>query len=148
MNKPQHELNNRCMFVAKLAVIIMLMTSSTISVAELKWKTAEEVAAEEAAKNEVAYVDSVKSWGAWELDIEPAAGGLTPPSTGPLNTRNSKVTVRTNSFSALAPTPTTPVAAAPVQPVVPTPPVVPVTPPPVTPPPVTPPLGGPASGIF
>jgi len=116
------------MFVAKLAVIIMLMTSSTISVAELKWKTAEEVAAEEAAEAEVAYVDSVKSWGAWELDIEPAAGGLTPPSTGALNARNSKVTVRTNSFSALAPPQTPPIPSTPINPVVP----VPVPPPTIT----------------
>lgn len=142
MKNPQHESNIRYMFTAKLAVIIMLMTTSTISVAELKWKTAEEVAAEEAAKNEVAYVDSVKSWGAWELDIEPAAGGLTPPSTGALNARNSKVTVRTNSFSALAPTPAPPIAAAP------TPPVLPVTPT-ITPirPNVPIPVGGPSDGF-
>lgn len=138
MKDPLHELNNRGAFVAKLAVIITLMTTPTISVAELKWKTSEEIAEEETA-----YVDSVKSWGAWELDIEPSASGLTPASTGALNARNSKVTVRTNSFSALAPIPAPPVAAAPVQPVIPAPPVVPVTPPPVTPP-----LGGPASGIF
>lgn len=127
MKNPQHESNIHYMFTAKLAVIIMLMTTSTISVAELKWKTAEEVAAEEAAEAEVAYVDSVKSWGAWELDIEPAAGGLTPPSTGALNARNSKVAIRTNSFSALAPTPIQPVITNAPTPT-PTPPVAPPTP--------------------
>lgn len=85
----------------------------------------------------VAYVDSVHQWGAWELDIEPAAGGLTPPSTGALNARDAKVRVRTNSISALAPSaPPPPVAYNIPTPVVPTVvPAAPVTPPP----PVTPP---------
>jgi hypothetical protein len=81
------------------------------------------------------YVDSIHQWGPWELDIEPAAGGIQPPSTKALNARDSKVTLRTNSIAALAPTAPTPVVfQTPTTPVV--PPVVPVTPPapPVTPP--------------
>lgn len=50
-----------------------------------------------------AYVDSVTQWGAWELDIEPAAGGLKQPDSRPLKARNAKLDLRTNSFSALAP---------------------------------------------
>ena len=49
------------------------------------------------------YVDSITTWGAWELDIEPAAGGLRQSETLALKARDSKITVRTNSFSALAP---------------------------------------------
>jgi hypothetical protein len=65
-----------------------------------------------------AYVDSVTQWGAWELDIEPAAGGITQADTGALKARNSKVSLRTNSISALAPPapPTQPVPPLPVTP--------------------------------
>lgn len=82
----------------KLALIFMLVTASTMSAAELKWQDSDQD-----TEAEVAYVDSVTKWGAWELDIEPAAGGLTPSSTGALNARDSRVTLRTNSISALAP---------------------------------------------
>ena len=89
-------------------------------------------------------------WGAWELDIEPAAGGLQQSSSQIINARDSKVTLRTNSIAALAPQrPGPPTQTAPVifspspTPIV--PPVVPVTPPP---PPVTPPIGGPADGLY
>lgn len=92
-----------------------------------------------------AYVDSVHQWGAWELDIEPAAGGLTPPSTGALNARDAKVRVRTNSISALAPSaPPSPVVFNTPTPVVPTVvPAAPVTPPP----PVTPPRPAPPTNF-
>ena len=49
------------------------------------------------------YVDSVHSWGAWALDIEPAAGGIQPQATQPLNARETRVSLRTNSISALSP---------------------------------------------
>ena len=90
-----------------------------------------------------AYVDSIHKWGAWELDIEPAAGGLQQPSTQALNSRDARVSLRTNSFSALAPRDHSPVIFTTSSPIVPD--VVPVTPPP---PPVTPPIGGPADGLF
>ena len=77
----------------------------------------------------VAYVDSIHKWGAWELDIEPAAGGLQASATRPLNVRNAKISLRTNSMAALAP----PKGAAK--------PPGGTTPPPVIPPPsITPPL--------
>jgi len=82
---------------------------------------------------ETAYVDSIHQWGAWELDIEPAAGGITPASTKALNARDPKVSLRINSIAALAPqaavtfnSPTAPIVP-PVVPVI--PPVPPVTPP-------------------
>ena len=82
-----------------------------------------------------AYVDSVHQWGAWELDIEPAAGGIAQPGTQPMNGRSARVAFRTNSFSAIAPTapstPTPPITDTPV-------PVPPInTPPPIYIPPVT-----------
>lgn len=85
--------------------------------------------------NNVMYTDSIHSWGAWELDIEPAAGGIQPPATGALNARDSKVKLRANSIAALAPRrPTTPVVTHSPTPIVPVaPPATPV-PPPVIPP--------------
>ena len=53
------------------------------------------------ATTATAYVDSIHQWGAWDLDIEPAAGGLQQASTQALNARDSRASVRTNSFSAL-----------------------------------------------
>ncbi len=52
-----------------------------------------------------AYVDSIHKWGAWELDIEPAAGGVQPATGQPVLARGSRVYLRTNSISALAPPP-------------------------------------------
>jgi len=108
-------------------------------------------AADQNTGKSVAYVDSIHKWGAWELDLEPAAGGISPPGTRPLAARDTKVQLRSNSFSGLGPSvtiaerPATPVN--PVIPVNPTPP--PTTPPVVTPPaPVVPPIGGPADGLF
>ena len=118
-------------FTKYIAAIICICLSSTSYAA---WKTDEEVAAEKAEKAEkaTAYADSVHQWGAWELDIEPAAGGITPAATQPLSDRGARVAFRTNSFSAIAPTapaaPTPPITDTPI----PTPPI--YTPPPVTPP--------------
>ncbi len=76
------------------------------------------------------YVDSITKWGAWELDIEPAAGGLTAPVTQPLNVRDSALSIRTNSFSALAPhQQALPPGGGPTVP-------------------ITPPFGGPSDGLF
>ena len=60
-------------------------------------------AAAPADDEQVVYVDSVTKWGAWELDIEPAAGGITKADTGALKARESRVTPRTNSFTAVSP---------------------------------------------
>ena len=105
-------------------------------------------AADQSTGGSVAYVDSIHSWGAWELDLEPAAGGVMPRGTQPLQPRDTRVQLRTNSFSGLGPSVTIAERpATPVNPVNPVPP--PVTPPVVTPPaPVVPPIGGPADGLF
>lgn len=96
-----------------------------------------------ADSGDIAYVDSVMEWGAWGLDIEPAAGGVQPPATQAMPARSSHVNLRTNSISALAPPPPpAPVIAQSPAPI--PPPVVPATPTP----PVVPPVGGPASGLF
>ena len=49
------------------------------------------------------YVASINEWGAWELGIEPAAGGPAPPSSGALNARSSNVTFRPKENSAVSP---------------------------------------------
>lgn len=125
MNDAQSKTCKHNIFTQKLALIIMLMTASTMSAAELKWKDSDQD-----SESEVAYVDSVTKWGAWELDIEPAAGGLTPPSTQAMNPRNSKVRLRTNSISALAPPglPSPTPTAIPKIPATPSTPVVPSSP--------------------
>ncbi|PCJ88056.1 MAG: hypothetical protein COA54_04655 [Thiotrichaceae bacterium] len=56
-----------------------------------------------AATDGTAYTDSVHNWGAWALDIEPAAGGLQDTGTQPLNARSAKISLRTNSIAALSP---------------------------------------------
>lgn len=106
-------MNKNNVFSAKLVLITLLMTSASLASAD---------------ESDVAYVDSVLKWGAWELDIEPAAGGLPAPTTRALNVRSSKVTLRTNSIAALAPTST---PERPIEPGIPTTP--PVIPPPAVP---------------
>jgi len=96
------------------------------------------------------YVDSVHNWGAWGLDIEPAAGGIQQQSVQALNARDSKVTLRTNSIAALGPAiPAIP--AVPATPATPTTPAVPAVPaiPAITPinPNVPIPVGGPGDGF-
>ena len=105
-----------------------------------------------------AYVDSVHQWGAWELDIEPAAGGLQQPSTQALKARDSKAKLRTNSFSALAPPAPSPIVITQLPASAPIPVVHAIPQPPVSAPipvvhkphkrPVTPAIGGPADFIF
>ena len=94
------------------------------------------------------YVDSVTKWGAWELDIEPAAGGLQQSSSQIINARDSKVTLRTNSIAALAPqrpdipaVPAVPaIPATPTTPAVPAIPAIPAAPTTPAPPGATPPI--------
>lgn len=122
-----------------IATKLVFFTAATLSTTAV---IAGSPTPEEATKTK--YVDSIHQWGAWELDIEPAAGGIQQQSTQPLSTRGSQVVLRTNSVAAVAPrrpatftnTVTTPTVVPPV-------PVIP----PVTPP-VTPPFGGPADGLF
>ncbi len=100
-----------------------------------------------ATNNEKAVlIDSVHQWGAWGLDIEPAAGGITPSATQALHARSSKLRLRTNSISALSPSAPQADIIVVSAPRTPTPaPVVPVTPPTT---PTTPAVGGPADGLF
>ena len=98
---------------------------------------------------DIAYVDSIHKWGAWELDIEPAAGGVAQPAGQPLLARGGRIRLRTNSIAALAPTP--PPAVKPPPGIPPQKPPV-VTPPPI--PTITPmspnvpiPVGGPADAF-
>jgi len=124
MKRPIQQLHKSNSFPAKLILIALLMTSASLAIAE---------------ESNVAYVDSVFKWGAWELDIEPAAGGLSAPTTRALNARGSKVTLRTNSIAALAPSPQSSVIpATPSTPVVPATPSTPATPAAPTIPAVTP----------
>lgn len=88
MNHPVNELNKNTPFAARLFLATLLITATSVSMAD---------------DTNVAYVDSVLKWGAWELDIEPAAGGISVPTTKALNARGSKVALRTNSIAALAP---------------------------------------------
>jgi hypothetical protein len=104
-----------------------------------------------AATNEnTAYVDSVHHWGPWELDIEPAAGGLKAQTTQVLKARDSKVRLRTNSISALAPPQRPETITRPPAPL-PATPAAPVMPPAPTLTPISPsipiPVGGPGDGF-
>ncbi|VAW52797.1 hypothetical protein MNBD_GAMMA06-1113 [hydrothermal vent metagenome] len=121
-----YKLGRNRSLAAKFFLILILTNFASASIAE---------------EPAIAYVDSVHQWGAWALDIEPAAGGLAQVTTSPLNTRDSKITLRTNSITALAPS--IPIAPPVVPPI--TPPTIPVIPPVA---PVTPPIGGPTDGLF
>ena len=76
-------------------LVITTLALSFASTSNAAWKNSADEAPE--------YVDSIHKWGAWELDIEPAAGGLQQPASQALKARDSKVSLRTNSVSALAP---------------------------------------------
>ena len=101
MESLQHKINNtngllNKLFSAKICRFIfaaLFMTVTTTSFA----------AKNDNSSSKTAYVDSIHQWGPWELDIEPAAGGLQQAATRPLNARGSKMSLRTNSISALAP---------------------------------------------
>jgi hypothetical protein len=130
MSCPKHK---QIVNVIKFGLATLCLTFATASMAQ--WN--------DNPSTETAYVDSIHQWGAWELDIEPAAGGITTASTKALNARDPKVSFRINSIAALAPQAAV-TFNSPTSPVV--PPVVPVTPP-VTPP-IPPRIGGPADNLF
>jgi hypothetical protein len=118
--------------MVKFGLATLCLTFATASMAE--WN--------DNPPTETVYVDSILKWGAWELDIEPAAGGITPASRKALNARDPKVSFRINSIAALAPNtqPVAPAAApAPVPPTIPT--IRPISPS------VPVPVGGPADGF-
>ena len=110
---------------AQLVLTALTLSFATTSIAA--WKNSADEAPE--------YVDSIHKWGAWEHDIEPAAGGLQQSSSQVLNARDSKVSLRTNSVSALAPQrPAVPaVPATPTTPAVPAISAAPIAPPAATP---------------
>lgn len=114
MNNTLDNLNKTNSLTIKLILTSVLLITATASIAE---------------QANTPYVDSVLKWGAWELDIEPAAGGLSQPAIQALNARNAKINLRTNSMAALAPPPhktTTGISSNPTGPTVPatTPPVI------------------------
>lgn len=138
----------------QLLSVGLLMTVALSSQAAPGTGTSTDASTDADSKNDdtTAYVDSIHKWGAWELDIEPAAGGVQPTAGQPLMARDSRIRLRTNSIAALAPTPPPP--HGPQPPVTPpqTPPTVPPAPPPVpTITPVSPdvpiPVGGPADAF-
>jgi len=139
MNHLVNKLNKKTSLTAKLFLAAALMAVTSVSVAE---------------DDNVAYVDSVFKWGAWELDIEPAAGGISPPTPRALNARGAKITLRTNSIAALAPSAPVPGGGTPSNPIVPgtpvPPPVIPIPPTGPTIIPISPnipiPVGGPGGG--
>jgi hypothetical protein len=62
------------------------------------------LAATDAGEGTSAYVDSVHGWGAWELGLEPAAGGSAPSPGRALASRSANVAFRPNDNSAFSPT--------------------------------------------
>ncbi len=60
-------------------------------------------AASGSVEETAAYVDSVYGWGAWELGLEPAAGGTTPSPSRALSSRGANIVFRPNDNSAFAP---------------------------------------------
>ena len=126
MNQLVNKLNKNASLAATLLLTVALLAATSASAAE---------------DDSAVYVDSVLKWGAWELDIEPAAGGISAPGTKPLNARGTKVALRTNSIAALAPSAPAPGGGAPSNP------IVPGTPVPQRPPtqPVNPPIPTPAA---
>lgn len=84
------------LFAGLVSVVLLTATATSFAAAN-------DTATEKAA-TKTDYVDSIKTWGAWGLGIEPAAGGIQQPSTQPLKARSANLTLRTNSISALAPT--------------------------------------------
>lgn len=143
MRRPYHKQNRVTNLVpglfsikaAQLVLTALTLSFATASIAA--WKNSEDEAPE--------YVDSIHKWGAWELDIEPAAGGLQQSSSQVLNARDSKVSLRTNSVSALAPQrPAVPatraIPAVPATPTTPAIPAIPALPTMPAPPGATPPV--------
>ena len=93
----------------RLAAICMLLAVSVFSTTP-----------NAAEAGTTAYVDSVYSWGAWELGIEPAAGPRAAQNT-PMNDRSASLQFRPNDNAAFQ-TVALPEPQAPIPPI-PSPPV-------------------------
>jgi len=149
MNCPKYKLNIKTDSIAGQYLSSLLSINNVkfgLAALTLTFTTATMAEWNDNPSTETAYVDSIHQWGAWELDIEPAAGGITPAATQALNTRNPKVSLRINSIAALAPVAG---ATAPVPPVA-IPPAPPITPPVAPPaiPHIPPRVGGPTNRLF
>ena len=140
--KHRYHSNNRSI---NLFTLISVKASQLVLAATIMSFAGTSIAAWKGDADTAEYVDSVTQWGAWELDIEPAAGGLQQSSNPVINARDSKVTLRTNSIAALAPqrpdrpnrpaVPAVPaIPATPTTPAVPAIPAIPAAPPGATPP--------------
>ena len=93
-----------------------------VSVIALFSLTGVATAATDASSGNEAYVDSVYSWGIWELGIEPAAGPQVPANTA-LNNRALNLQFRPNDNAAYkiqsVAVPTTTITPPPPAPVIP-----------------------------
>ena len=88
----------------KLAKLVLFSAATVYAAATVAGKPDAGEEKNDTTQNaDMAYVDSVHQWGPWGLDIEPAAGGLTQQTTQALNSRETTLTLRVNSISALAP---------------------------------------------
>ena len=125
--KHRYHSNNRSI---NLFTLISVKASQLVLAATIMSFAGTSIAAWKGDADTAEYVDSVTKWGAWELDIEPAAGGLQQSSNPVINARDSKVTLRTNSIAALAPQRSAipAVPAVPAIPATPTTPAVPAVP--------------------
>ena len=74
--------------VLRLALICVTVAGLLISMTDANSKTG-------SSADEAAYVDSVYSWGSWELGLQPAPGPQTPGS-GAMNDRSRQLQFRPN----------------------------------------------------
>jgi hypothetical protein len=111
-----------------------------ISVVCLFFLTSIACAATDSTDKDGGYVDSVYSWGTWELDLEPASGPQLPANNA-INDRSRKLQFRPNDNAAYITqsVPVPPISVITAPPPIPMP-VIPATPIPVIPPtPIGPP---------
>jgi len=121
----QIETNTQALAAVRLAIICT-------TIACLLMLTATAVASTDSTAGEDAYVDSVYSWGIWELGLEPASGPQTPANNA-INDRSSRLQFRPNDNAAY------------ISQSVAVPPITIVTPPPL-PPALTPIVGASGNG--
>jgi len=88
----QIETNTQALAVVRLAVICT-------TIACLLMLTATAAASTDSTDSENAYVDSVYSWGIWELGLEPASGPQAPANNA-INDRSRRLQFRPNDNAA------------------------------------------------